>query len=275
MKIDLHMHSTHSDGELQPAELVREAYQQGVSIMSITDHDEISAYGAATALADELGIKLIPGIEMNTDGPQGELHILGYGLAVNHPQLHEYIHWRQEKRKVWSQRIVNRLNQLGYAISWDACWKRANQHVIVRTHIADELVERGYFASSKEAFQSLLAKGKQAFVNREGFTANEAIELIQKCGGKAFIAHPGIYTWNWQLDELVEAGLDGVEVYYSKHSLQDTTYWLQQAKSYGLSISVGSDFHGKSSRNPYPIGSVPFNFAKEIDWLNEFVKTEV
>lgn len=274
LRIDLHMHSTHSDGKMSPGEIVKEARDLGVSVLAITDHDEISGCIEAKKAACSQQMKLLSGIEFNTDGKQGELHILGYGLDLEHPKLLEYVKWRKEERREWSQRIVCQLQKLGYTIVWENCWKRAGGQVIVRTHIADELVANGYFTSSKQAYDTLLKKGRQAFIQRKGLSAEEAIELIHECGGKSFLAHPGIYDWEFSLEALLEAGLNGIEVYYSQHDENDTNKWLEQANRHQLLVSVGSDFHGYDSRSPYPIGSVDYD-QKRLEWVFEQLEKEV
>ncbi|MCM3714021.1 PHP domain-containing protein [Halalkalibacter oceani] len=271
--IDLHMHSTHSDGELSPAQLVEEAASLGVSVLSITDHDAVSAYFTAKETAEALGLRLISGIECNTDGEQGELHILGYAFDPAHQRMADYVSWRQGERMKWSKAIVQVLQKLGYRIDWENCRERAGNDVIVRTHIADELVARGYFNESGQAYQALLTKGAPAFIEREGLTAAEAIALIHEAGGKAFLAHPGIYRWEWSLAALVEQGLDGIEVYYSQHDEAATVYWNDMADHYRLFKSCGSDFHGYSSRSPFPPGSVACQKEELMTWL-EKVKTK-
>lgn len=269
------MHSTCSDGERSPLELVELAISHGLTHMSITDHDTISAYATAGDLAKAAGIQLISGLEFNTSGSQGELHILGYGMDVTHVELLSYCKWRENVRKEWSQKIVKKLIGLSYSINWEDCFERANGAVIVRTHIADELVEKGYFETSTEAFNSLLKIGKPAFVERAPFTTKNAIDLIHKCGGLAFIAHPGIYSFPWSVEMLVEEGIDGIEAFYSKHDADETSKWLERAEHYELFVSVGSDFHGENSRNPRMIGTVPYDASLVHSWLDRVSHKEV
>lgn len=274
-KMDLHMHSICSDGERTPIELVELAIQQGLTHMSITDHDAISAYAEAEKYAKTVGIELIPGMEFNTFGPQGEIHILGYGMDVNNERLLTYCKWRKEERKSWSQQIVHKLHDLSYSIQWEDCFARANGAIIVRTHIADELVDKGYFNSSKEAFNSLLQMGRPGYVKRAQFTTKDAIDLIHHCGGIAVVAHPGIYPFKWSLETLIAEGIDGIEAFYSKHELDQTAYWLQQAEHYQLLVSVGSDFHGETSRNPMMIGSVAYERSIVHPWVEALVQRGV
>ncbi|WP_445486834.1 PHP domain-containing protein [Niallia sp. 03133] len=273
MKIDLHMHTTCSDGELSPEELVFLARQKSVNIMAITDHDEIAGYWSAKNNAERCGISLIPGIEINTSGPNGELHILGYGINFDHPKLQQYIIWRKQERKRWSRQIVEKLRELGYNIEWENCFKRAEGGVIVRTHIAEELASNQYFSNAKEAYDALLIKGKAAFVERSPFSSLDAIELIHLCGGKAFIAHPSLYTFSWSLEVLVKEGIDGIEAYYFTHDQEATEYWLNQAKHHQLLISAGSDFHGKSRREK--VGSVDCDPKLILPWLESIRKVDV
>lgn len=255
MIIDLHIHSTFSDGELTPEQIVATAVRKEITIISITDHDEMAGYVKARKNAPA-NLHVIPGIELNTDGEDGELHILGYYINPDCEALIRHIAWRKEERKQWAQDIIEKLNQLGYAVSLKECLQKATGDIIVRTHIADVLVEKSYFHTSKQAYEKLLKKGADAFVPRAPFTAIQAIDLIHEACGQAFLAHPGIYPEIPPIKKLMENGLDGIEVYHPKHSVSDTQYWKGIAIKYSCRQSGGSDHHGPSSRNPYPIGSV-------------------
>ncbi|HEO8421804.1 PHP domain-containing protein [Niallia sp. FSL W8-0635] len=253
--IDLHIHSEYSDGSWNPREIVEDSIKKGLKIISITDHDVLAGYEEALFYRNN-SLKIIPGIELNTDGPLGELHILGYNFDPENPSLREHVSWRVEDRLQWGKRIVAKLKMLGFNISFENCLARVGKGVLVRTHIADELVEAGYFHSSKQAYEELLKKGKTGFVERGNFSAVDAIKLIHEAGGLAFLAHPGIYKHKFNVQHLIDSGLDGIEVYHSKHSKEDQEYWRGLAVERNLLISGGSDFHGPESRNPFPIGSV-------------------
>ncbi len=146
--------------------------------------------------------------------------------------------------------------------------KHVKGDVIVRTHIAKELAENGYFDSAKEAYETLLIKGKKAFVNRAPFSAEDAIHLIHECGGEAYLAHPGAYTFSINEKNILSYGIDGIEVYHSKHTEDDIRYWKAFASHHNLKISGGSDHHGPHSRNPYPIGSVQMDEEAKDDWIH-------
>lgn len=261
------MHTTCSDGERTPTELIDLAVVNDVTHLSITDHDTIAAYSGLRAYAEEKGITLIPGIEMSTLATNGELHILGYGLELTHPKLMQYSEKHTIGRKKWSKQVVHKLNSLQYDIAWENCNKRAEGHCIARKHIAEELVANDYFQSSEEAFQSLLSFQKPAYVKRPLLTTKEAIALIHECGGKAFIAHPSVYTFHWSLKDLIAEGIDGIEVYYAKHTAHQVKIWKQIAEQLQLLMSTGSDFHGETSRNPQMIGSTPYDAKAVLHWL--------
>ncbi|QDP39412.1 PHP domain-containing protein [Radiobacillus deserti] len=264
--MDLHMHSTFSDGEWTPQQLVQYAADHHIHMIAITDHDEIAGYHEGITYAETMGITLIPGIELNTDGPDGELHILGYQFDPNAPVLLNHIKTRQEQRMDWARQIVQKLQALDFNITFEDCMAHAAGDVIVRTHIATELFAKGYFSSPRQAFNVLLRKGAPAFCPRAPFTAEDAISLIHKAGGKAYVAHPGIYTFPVHIDRLVEYGIDGIEVFHSKHTPGQTDFWRDRALRRGLLMSGGSDHHGPNSRNPFPIGSVEMDEACITQW---------
>ncbi|WP_087972021.1 PHP domain-containing protein [Oceanobacillus rekensis] len=265
--MELHIHSTFSDGEQTPAEILQAAQMKEIQMLAFTDHDEIGAFHEVRELADELGIYLIPGIELNTDGADGELHILGYFFDPDHPKMVSHIEWRKDERKRWAERIIEKLQTLNYDVTFADVLKFAPGDIIVRTHIAKALVGKAYFHSAEDAYQQLLTKGNPAFVQRSAFSAKDAIALIHACGGEAYLAHPGAYPFSIDEAALLAYGIDGIEVYHSKHSEKDVSYWKEFTEKLGLLKAGGSDCHGPGSRNPYPIGSIqPDEKAKE-HWL--------
>lgn len=263
--LDLHLHTTASDGKLSPRELLIEAKERGVNYLAITDHDTVDGYLLAREDAEQLGIQLIPGIEWNTDGSEDELHILGYGLDISDARLLHVMERRQRERIEWINEIVVGCNRQGLSISMEECMARANGGVMVRTHVAEVIADRGYCSTPQSAFETYLRKGCAAYVPRPIFSAREAIEITHEAGGIAVLAHPGIYPFEVQLDALLEYGIDGIEVYYPRHSAAKMAFWERQAKAHHLIRSGGSDFHGHRSRNPYPVGSVPIP-AEVKEW---------
>lgn len=268
-KTELHVHSTFSDGVQTPEEIVHLAKEANIQVLSITDHDEIGAYKEALPLAEAARIELIPGIELNTDGEAGELHILGYLFDPEHPEMLQHISWRKAERKNWATKIVARLNELGYSITFQDVERYAPKDIIVRTHIASALCEKDYFTTTHEAYHGLLVKGKPAFIERGAFSAKDAIELIQACGGEAYLAHPGAYRFPIDEEKVLSYGIDGIEVYHSKHSETDVSYWKEFALKNQLLISGGSDSHGRHTRNAYAIGSVQLDEHSRKHWLEK------
>ncbi|MDY7046684.1 MULTISPECIES: PHP domain-containing protein [unclassified Virgibacillus] len=266
-KTELHIHSTFSDGGYNPAEIINKAAATGIQILSFTDHDAIGAYDAALRHAEANHITLIPGIELNTDGEDGELHILGYFFDPHHRKMFEYTLWRKQERTIWTKKINTLLNQLGYLITFEGVTQHVPGEIIVRTHIAEALAKEKYFTTAREAYEELLIKGKPAFVERAAFSAKDAIALIHDCGGEAYLAHPGTYSSPVPIDNLISYGIDGIEVYHSKHSEEDIHHWLAYAKKHELLVSGGSDYHGTEARNSVAIGSVQLDEQSKQHWM--------
>ncbi|UFJ38916.1 PHP domain-containing protein [Brevibacillus humidisoli] len=241
---------------MEPQDLLQEAQRREVGLIAITDHDTIDGYAACRGDAAQAGVRLLPGIELNTDGPHGEVHILGYGFDPDSPVLQGALARRRQERLDWAQEIVHQLGRLGMEVPFEECLQRARGGVVVRTHIAETLATHGYGSDPEALFSRYLAKGAPAYVPRPTFTAEDAIRLIQQAGGIAILAHPGIYRFEVAFSRFVESGIDGVEVYYSKHTEAQTEHWKRIADHHHLIVSGGSDFHGHGSRNPFPIGSV-------------------
>lgn len=267
IKTELHVHSIFSDGALSPKDIVMQAKQAGIQLLSITDHDEVGAYHTALPNANANGIQLIPGIELNTDGKDGELHILGYFFDPDHPKMVAHIKWRKEEREIWATKIIGKLNELGYPVTLENVKRHIPGEIIVRTHIAEELAQQGYFKGAQQAYEKLLVKGKPAFQERMPFSAEDAVRLIHDCGGEAYLAHPRAYAHTVNIENLLSYGIDGIEVYHAKHHMADVQAMLEIAEKYDLHICGGSDFHGTPSRKCLPIGSIQLDQASQLRWL--------
>lgn len=248
-RVDLHLHTTHSDGSCTPSELVRLAHQAGVTALAVTDHDIMTGVAQATAEGEHYGIEVIPGVEISSMIGQSELHILGYFLDWQDPILNERFTTLRESRHRRNPQIVERLQALGIDITYDEVRALAGSDSVGRPHIARALMDKHVVSSAKEAFDRFLANGKPAYVPRDLPNPAEAIQWIKAAGGLAVLAHP---TWVKLADrslvellrELKTAGLDGVEVYYSTHSSRQIREYLSLAQQLGLLITGGSDFHG-------------------------------
>lgn len=249
MLYDLHVHSTVSDGLMSPAEIMEAAAQIKLKGLSLTDHDTLGGIKTAQDyLAErELPLVFVPGIELNTDFQESELHILGYFIQCDDIQLNKRL------RQIWSARyeratkMVERLRSMGLNISFEQVQRLARGDLIGRPHVAQALVDKGYVFSLKEAFQKYIGRGKPAYVPRYKFTPEEAIALIKNSGGISVLAHPGLIREQEAIPQIIAMGVEGIEVYYPEHSEEQLDKYIAVARQYKLLITGGSDFHGTES----------------------------
>lgn len=254
--IDLHTHTTASDGELAPAELVRRAEESALSAIAITDHDTVEGFEEAKAASIGLDIEVIPGIEMSADF-DGEMHILGLFVdpyaAILQGAMHDMQMWRGER----NEHMIMRLADLGTGISREdvlAKAKTEQMESVGRVHIALALVEKGAAESVEDAFARYISSGGEGYVPRKRFSPEKCIEIIKSSGGYAFLAHP-VYSVPdvEKLEELVEElagyGLDGIECYHSSQSYEYSEQCLKICARHNLMVSGGSDFHGVNKPN--------------------------
>ncbi len=251
--IDLHTHSTASDGTYAPAAVVDLARENGLSAIALTDHDTVAGVAEAAARAKEVGIDFLPGIEISAEFPApGTLHILGYGVDPLSPDLRSLTETLLAGRDNRNPRIVAKLNELGMAITMDEVEAEAAGNVVGRPHIAAALMRKGHVKSIKEAFDKYLAQGAAAYFDKERLSPRQAIDRIRAAGGVAVLAHPvQLRTTNdAQLDrvvkDLVDLGLSGIEVYHSDHDELMVRKVRELAKKYALLQTGGSDFHGRN-----------------------------
>lgn len=248
-RIDLHLHTTHSDGSFSTQEVMAFAKQAGVTALAITDHDIVEAIPEATAIGTELGIEVVPGVEISSRLGESELHILGYFLHWTDPLLNQRLAMLRDSRHDRNPKIIRRLNELGIDITYDEVRALAGTESVGRPHIARVLMDKQVVTSAKEAFDRYLANGRPAFVDRELPEPAEAVRWIREAGGVPVLAHP---TWvrtsaeglRSLLHQLKEAGLGGIEVHYSTHTPSQTTEYLALAQQCDLLVTGGSDFHG-------------------------------
>lgn len=248
-RIDLHLHTTHSDGSLSPAQVMTLAHQAGVVAAAITDHDITSGILEAMEVGQQYGIEVIPGVEISSLYGDSELHMLGYFLDWQDKTLTDRMARLRESRHRRNPRIIERLQAAGIDITYDEVRSLAGTDSVGRPHIARVLVEKGVVASAQEAFDLWLAEGRPAYVPRELPTPAEAIRWIREAKGLPVLAHP---TWikipDHSLTDLIRQlkadGLAGLEVYYSTHTARQTQEYLALAKQLNLLVTGGSDFHG-------------------------------
>ncbi|HIE33466.1 MAG TPA: PHP domain-containing protein [Thermodesulfobacteriaceae bacterium] len=247
--IDLHTHSTASDGTYSPAELVQLAKEVSLSALALTDHDTVEGLGEAMAAARELGVPFVPGVEISVkfDGP-GHCHILGYFVDADSPVLRETLGLLQKAREERNRKMVAKLQSLGVDITLEELEDQAKGE-IGRPHFAALLVKKGVVKSVGEAFEKYLKKGAPAYVPKARLTAEEAFSAIKAAGGLAVLAHPIHLKLSPEelvryVEELKAFGLDGIEAYYTDHTKEFTTLCLEIARRYDLVPTGGSDFHG-------------------------------
>ncbi len=276
MSIDLHCHSTYSDGALSPSALVERAASLGVQVLALTDHDTTAGLDEARSRAAELGLELLPGIEFSVseDGGKTQLHMLGYGFSADQDELQSTIEQLRRARIDRAQRCIGLLADLGIRLELAPILDQANRvdqarrpgetrpGSIGRPHIAQALVEAGACSSHADAFTRFLRRGRPGFVPSPGVSAGRAIALIHRAGGVASLAHPflsagvdlagGIEKF---VGRLVSQGLDALEAHHPKHKKAQRQRLIQLANRYGLLVTGGSDFHGTPNQET-PLGSV-------------------
>lgn len=252
--IDMHMHSAASDGKLTPSRLAEECFRLGVRYAALTDHDTIEGQEEFLKRAKELGISAVSGIEFNVEH-RCELHILGYGFDVKDSSLNETLVFLKNERYMRAQRIVKKLVENGYLLSFDRIKQIAGEGVVGRPHIAQALVEKGYCRDMQQAFSEILLEGGAGYVKRERLTAKDAIKLINDAGGKAVCAHPGLMKgedYDALFTRLKKEGLWGIEVFYSAHTDEQCTFFLDTAHKYGLFATCGTDYHANKYNEKLP-----------------------
>jgi hypothetical protein len=240
--LELHCHTTYSDGKLTPAELVKASAALGVKALAITDHDTLSGWDEAVSAASAYNLEIVPGLELSTIHYDRSLHILGF--YPNPEKLRVPLGERLVARIRRAQEMIDKLADLGYPIELP---KLGEGMAPGRPHIATALVKAGYAKSNNEAFDRWLGDGKPAYVNYESFSIVEGIELLRSCGGVPVWAHPYLFrggSVEKVLRELVDAGLMGIEVYHPSHSSSDMRHLKDFCNYYGLLMTGGSDYHG-------------------------------
>ncbi len=253
--VDLHIHTTASDGSCSPWEVVQLAREAGLAALSITDHDTVDGVREILSVGVPSDMKMIAGIEISSMAPdpyvsKGSFHILGYGIDPESPVLGEALEGLRQARQSRNPKIIARLNDMGLSITLAEVESVAGGAVVGRPHMAAVMVRKKQVASVQEAFQGFLAKGAPAYVEKGRIDFKNAVSLIRAAGGLPVLAHPvtvGLTPHDLQglLADLASQGLAGVEAYYSTHSLELTQFLIRCAESLGLLVTGGSDFHGK------------------------------
>lgn len=248
--IDLHLHTTASDGVKTPSEMVRYAKAKGLQAISITDHDTIEGLEEGLAEGERLGFEVIPGIEISAEHSPGSMHLLGYFIDIHHPTLNEKLKYLQRAREERNPKMVEKLNRLGVKITYEEVVKASGGGQVGRPHFAQVLIEKGYVRNFQEAFDRYLKKGASAYVDKLRLTPAEAIHLISEARGVPVLGHPNTLGLNGAkgleslIGDLLKDGLKGIEVYYPEHSSTEVAQYKTLAERNGLIMTGGTDYHG-------------------------------
>jgi predicted metal-dependent phosphoesterase TrpH len=247
--IDLHTHSTFSDGSLTPEQLAAKAREIGLTALGLTDHDSTGGVARLVAACEDTTVLPIPGVEISANVDRGTLHILGYFMDIANAALQETLEEIRDGRDARNRRILRRLNELGFALTWEEVAQHAGEEVVARPHFAKAMIARGYVKTSQDAFDRYLGKGQPAYVDRFRLSPADSVRVIRGAGGVAVLAHP--FTLDLKprdlkefVRELAAAGLDGIEGYYSEYTPEQHGAYLALARELGLVVTGGSDFHG-------------------------------
>jgi len=250
-RADLHCHTTCSDGSLKPTEIIKLAIKNGLNALSITDHDCIDAYQSAMPLAQELGLKLISGVEFSSLLGDESVHILGYSFALQNPIIQTFCLKHRQRRELRNAEILFLLDKNGMPISEEELLATAGtadqtsqRSVIGRPHIAKLMVQKGYVADVREAFNKFIGEGRPCYSKGNFFTPQETIDVIQKAKGFAIIAHPHLINNSQTISKLLHMHFDGIECYYSRFTIDAQMRWIKIATQKNWLMTGGSDFHG-------------------------------
>jgi 3',5'-nucleoside bisphosphate phosphatase len=271
MSSDLHMHTSFSDGKLAPEELVAAAVAAKLNYIAITDHDTVDGicHLYEAGLYPAKAIHIIPGIEISAHHNTHDVHILGYNIDIYNRKLTDQLNDVVEARWTRFSEMVEKLRQLGYAITEAEVLKLAGtSKAISRSHIARVLVQKGFFASLNDVFMQVLDKGKPAYVPHYRLETEEIVKLIKDAGGIPVLAHPRLIHDDELVESLLDKGIEGLEVFYPQHDEEDVERYRRMAEEHHLLISGGSDFHGFVTRYPQQLGM----FTIEDVYAEKFFK---
>jgi predicted metal-dependent phosphoesterase TrpH len=259
--VDLHAHSTASDGSRAPADVVREAKRIGLAAIALTDHDTVAGIAEATAAAEELGVRVVPGVELSAVEGDVETHILGLHLSDTR-ELEAQLIALRDMRRTRAERMVQRLNELGVRIEFASVLEQAAGGAIGRPHVARAMIAEGWAVDFRDAFERYLGNGRPAYVTKDRLAVSEATSLIHRAGGLAILAHPSHSGTRERIAAFVEQGMDGIEVRHPSHSAEDTARLAALVEHFSLVPSGGSDWHG-SADGPRTLGMM----RVPADWL--------
>ena len=272
MLVDFHMHSIYSDGVKSPEELLRHALDCNVSMMALTDHDEIDGIKALRTAQEQLDpektIKFINGCEFSADYKDKSIHILGYRFDETNKELRDFIEYFKSKREERIDEIIRRCNNAGYFISKDELLKKfPKTQAYGRPHIGQLLIDGGYAKDINDVFKDILRKDSPCYVPKVKIEVPYIIDIIHKAGGLAVMAHPKLVTSDEYVVEMLAYDFDGMEVYHTKHNDDDVKRYKALAKEHNLFITGGSDYHGIPGKAPDQFG----DYLVSAEDVSEFI----
>jgi predicted metal-dependent phosphoesterase TrpH len=262
-QVDLHIHSSASDGRLSPEEVVQESARLGLRIIALTDHDTVAGVAPALAAAKAFPeLTVIPGVELSTDEPEGEVHVLGYFIDYTNAELVARLDRMRNSRRERAQAMIDRLGDLGIEIEWSRVQEIAGSGSVGRPHLARAMLEKGYITSLKEAFTNYIGRDGPAYVERRKLTPVAAVELILRVNGLPVLAHPlTAHDPKALVIRLKAAGLVGMEAYYKDYSTAEVGQLLSLAGEHNLVVTGGSDYHGLDTEQEAIIGGVDVSLS--------------
>ncbi|MFP4164342.1 MAG: PHP domain-containing protein [Chitinispirillaceae bacterium] len=263
--VDLHIHTTFSDGSFSVEEVMECVAAKGLKAVSITDHDCTDAYPSAMELGADMGIEVIPGVELSSEIQGTDIHILGYYIDINNSAFINKLREMKEARFVRAQKIVSNLNNQGVDLRFDTVLSIAGVGAIGRPHIAAAMLKEELVYSFREAFDKFIGYGSPAYVEKLKMSPKEVFDLIKQAGGIPVLAHPGVTRVDERIPEFIRDGLLGIEVYHTEHSTSAERHYLRLCKKNHLAFTGGSDFHS-SNHNRSEIGwpKVPYSAVKGL-----------
>jgi predicted metal-dependent phosphoesterase TrpH len=254
-KADLHLHTHYSDGICSPGEIIDKCKSQGITTIAITDHDHIGGLKEAQQYGATVGVEVITGVELSVEINGQDIHILGYFFDPTNTEFLEVLSFFREERLKRAERMVQKLNALNIPLTIDKVLQYSKQGAIGRPHIANAMLHEGYVETYHEAFARYIGADCPAYEMKYHLSPQRAIDLLAQAGGLSFLAHPGKYTTNGDIEELVSLGLDGIETIHPSHQEPQVHYYHAIADRYFLLESGGSDYHGVTSFEEKNLGS--------------------
>ena len=272
-KVDLHTHTTFSDGALEPKELLDLAKKKNIDVIGITDHDTIDGLSEAIRYGKTIGIEVVPGLEISTDIEGQEVHLLGYYINYKDPELKKYLNFFRKERLERAKRILRKLENIGLTLNLSDVQELAQNSPICRPHIAKAMVKAGIVKDFYTAFNKYIGDTGPACEKKIHVSPQSAIKIINDAGGLAFIAHPGRMKESI-LTSLINLGIDGIEVIHSSHKKNQQKFYRGIVNQYCLLESGGSDFHGGPRNDTENFGKY-FTSEAVLDNLKKMVQTRL